>query len=130
MKKHSRLVWGVGGVATVSFLPGVLLAQATGSIGFGTLTDIINYALSITSLILPILFALAFIIFFWGLSKFILNSSGAPAEIAKGKSYMMWGILALFILVSARTLISMAANDLDVPGGAKIIPSLPGGKSN
>jgi hypothetical protein len=85
---------------------------------------VIGYALSILNLLLPILFALSFIIFFWGLSKFILSSSGSPADIQKGKNYMMWGILALFILVSARTLISLASNDLEF-GPAKTVPSLP-----
>ena len=40
-----------------------------------TFRDVIYYVLDIVRILTPILAALAFIVFFWGLSKFILNSS-------------------------------------------------------
>lgn len=118
----------------VYLVPFVVSAQATGnSGGFANLGAVLRYVMEILNLVLPILFAAAFIVFFWGLSKFILNSSGSPADITKGKSYMMWGILALFILVSARAIISMATAELEIGDktqNAKILPFLPGGRSN
>ena len=76
-----------------------------------TFYTLIQYILQLISIIGPILFSLAFIVFFWGLSKFILNS-GNPAEIKKGKEYMMWGILALFIMISFKAIIALVSGDV------------------
>ena len=78
--------------------------------------------LSIMGILIPILFFGAFIVFFWGLSKFILNS-GVPAEIQKGKNYMIWGVLALFILISFRTIIGLVTDEFGF-GDASVVPTL------
>ncbi|MFA5888994.1 MAG: hypothetical protein WCW47_01740 [Candidatus Paceibacterota bacterium] len=75
--------------------------------------DFIIYLKSITDLLIPILSALAFIVFFWGVSKFILNSN-KPEEIKNGRNYMMWGILVLFILLTFKTIIGLVSNDLGI----------------
>ncbi len=74
-------------------------------------SGVVSYLLQIINILNPILFTLAFLVFFWGLSKFIL-SSGNAADVAKGKSYMGWGILALFILLSFMAIINLVTNDL------------------
>jgi hypothetical protein len=89
-----------------------------------TFADVIQYILDIIFILIPILFALAFIVFFWGLSKFILSSSGNQADLKKGKDYMMWGILALFILVSFRAIIIMVSKEFEI-GDGKTYPQLP-----
>ncbi|MES2213485.1 MAG: hypothetical protein V4473_01430 [Patescibacteria group bacterium] len=101
-------------------------AQISGTQEMSDVRSVITYVLSITNILIPILFSGAFIVFFWGLSKFILNSNGSQAEIQKGKDYMLWGILALFVLVSARTILSLVANDLGI-GNGSVIPFLPTG---
>ena len=74
-------------------------------------SDIINYFLSIINILNPILFTLAFLVFFWGLSKFIL-SSGNKDEVAKGKDYMLYGIAALFILLSFMAILTLVSNNV------------------
>lgn len=73
----------------------------------------------------PILFSLSFVVFFWGLSKFVLNSD-SKEEIEKGKNYMVWAVLALFVLVSFRVIISFISSDLGL-GDSNITPSIPQG---
>ncbi len=90
-----------------------------------TLGATIKYIVSAIGLLVPVLFSLAFIVFFWGLSKFILHSD-SHENIEKGKSYMLWGILALFILLTFRTITSFIASDLGF-GPASAIPYLKGG---
>lgn len=72
---------------------------------------VVDYVLDLVNTLTPILFIIAFLIFFWGLSKFIL-SSGNTADIEKGRNYMLWGILALFILITFRAIISLVAGDV------------------
>ncbi len=86
-------------------------------------SNIILYAVYLIYLLIPILFIIAFLIFFWGLSKFIL-SSGNTADIEKGKTYMLWGILALFVLLTFRAIISLVSTDLGI-GDATVFPGLP-----
>lgn len=92
-----------------------------------TFSSTVSYIIDVLSVLVPILFALAFIVFFWGLSKFILNS-GSKADIEKGRSYMLWGILALFILISFRTIVGIISSDLDL-GNSQTIPFLPSNTS-
>jgi hypothetical protein len=51
------------------------------------------------TILIPILNFIAFLVFSWGIAKFIL-SAGDEKEIAKGKQFMIWGIIAIFVLVS------------------------------
>jgi SNF family Na+-dependent transporter len=88
---------------------------------------VIDYILELIYILIPILSILAFLLFFWGLSKFIL-SSGNTADIEKGRNYMLWGILALFILLSFRAIISLVSTDLGI-GDGTIQPELPTGRN-
>lgn len=102
-------------------------AFAIGAEG-STFKSVVNYVISILNLMVPIIFGVSLVVFFWGLSKFVINS-GNEAELSKGKNYMLWGILALFILFSYRTIVRLVVNDLEFgkggDGGA--IPTLPTG---
>ncbi len=49
--------------------------------------------------LIPIVFALILLYFFWGLMKFVMNS-GDEEERKKGKQMMIWGVVALFVASS------------------------------
>jgi hypothetical protein len=87
-----------------------------------TFKSIIIELVGIINILIPILVAFAFIFFFWGLSKFILGSDNKE-EIKRGQNYMLWGILALFILFSFRTLITFVINDLELGNDAPFLPT-------
>lgn len=53
---------------------------------------------SVLDLLIPIIFALALIFFFYGLAQFIRSVS--DKTIAEGKNKMIWGIIALFVMIS------------------------------
>jgi len=84
---------------------------------------IITEVMGIINLLVPILTSVAFVVFFWGLSKFILNSN-KPEEIKNGKSYMMWGVLVLFILLTFRVIVGFVSNELEIGGTTPVIPIL------
>ena len=102
--------------AIAFLLPSFLLAF---SLGQSTFKDIIDEILSIINTLIPIIISLAFIVFFWGLSKFILGSNN-QADINKGKQYMLWGIIAIFIMLTFKTIISLVATDLGIGDGTTI----------
>lgn len=123
MQTLKSFSWKVRFVGVGLFFPALALSASLLRAG-NTFRDVILYVLGIISVLTPILFTLAFLVFFWGLSKFIL-SSGNETEVAKGKSYMLWGILALFILLTFKSIISLVSNDLELTtGGARESGSL------
>jgi hypothetical protein len=49
-------------------------------------------------ILIPIVFTLAVVYFFWGLADFIRKAGGS--EVEEGKRKMIWGIIALFVMAS------------------------------
>lgn len=52
------------------------------------------------TIVIPIIFALAFIVFIWGVFKyFILHGSEEEAR-AEGRKFILWGLLGMALLFS------------------------------
>ena len=102
-----------------AFAQGVDLSKGTAS----NFKDVILYAKVLVDIASMILASLALLTFFWGLSKFILNSN-SPLEIKKGQKYMAWGIIALFILISFQAIITLVSTDLEFGGNGELVPQL------
>ena len=49
--------------------------------------------------IIVLLFAVALLVFFWGIVKFIAKNSDTTAR-EEGKKTMIWGIVGMFIMVA------------------------------
>ena len=63
-----------------------------------TLAHIANWAsCTLISYIIPLLFTLAVAGFIWGIVQYYLNPDNEEKR-KKGKSYMIWGIIALFVM--------------------------------
>ena len=56
--------------------------------------------------LIPLIIAIAVIGFLWGLAMFIFKA-GNDEEQKKARSIMIWGILALFVMVSVWGLVAM-----------------------
>ena len=68
----------------------------------------------LTDIVTPIvyfLFALAVIYFLWGMIKFIQNADDSDGR-KEGQSNMIWGVVGLFIMVSARGIIGVILSTL------------------
>ncbi|HEU0085427.1 MAG TPA: pilin [Candidatus Paceibacterota bacterium] len=76
--------------------PGTCSIAATGA----SLGDLMNYATClITKSVIPLIFSLAVLLFVWGVVQYVI--SGANEEQKdKGKNFMIWGIIALTVMVS------------------------------
>ena len=107
-------------------LPSITLAVDFNLAG-STFKEIILYVVGIVNSTIPILVSVAFIVFFWGLSKFIIGADN-DQEVKKGKEFMLWGILALFILISVRTILGLMSNEFDFGSTVKT-PFLPVSRS-
>ncbi len=92
----------------------------------GTFTTIICSLVDLLLMVLPILYGLAFLTFFWGLFKFIKNADNKD-EVSKGKDYMMWSVVVLFILLTFRIIISLISQEFEF-GNASLFPFLNDGE--
>ena len=104
-------------IAASALLPLFALAQSN------TVEGIISKIGSILALVIPILITLAVVYFFWGLVQYIGGDADKKSE---GRSHMIWGIIALFVMVSVFGLIRVVGNTFGVQqGGSVDIPIVP-----
>ena len=78
------------------FLPLLTFAATAQPTNFEGLIDIFINLITAT---IPVIISLALLYFFWGLAQFILNTGGGK-EQEEAKNVMLWGIIALFVMVS------------------------------
>lgn len=85
---------------------------AAGDNGLKTTTSIKETVNNFTNNVLTsattLLMTAAFVVFFYGVVRFIYDrSSGDDARLAKDKEAMLWGLLALFVMVSVWGIIKL-----------------------
>ena len=71
-----------------------------------------------------IVIALALLYFFWGLARFILNAGDEDAQKA-GKSIMLWGIIAFFVMVSVWGIVNFIGNAFNFDETTPELPNTP-----
>ena len=80
-----------------------------------SLTDLIRAVGSLINIALPILVAIALLVFFWGLVKFISRVGGDEKAVEEGRNTMIWGIIALFVMISVWGIIYFVKRELYIP---------------
>lgn len=102
-----------------SALPLVSLAAVSNITDVGTL--IIN---TINNVLVPVLFALAFIVFLWGaFQTFIVGANSDDAK-EKGKNLMLYGLIGFFVMVSIWGLVNILTGTVSF--GNSTAPTTPG----
>jgi hypothetical protein len=60
------------------------------------------------------LFAVAFVLFLWGIARYFLARGSNPTMVGEAKSHMLWGIVGMFIMFSVFGIMRLIANSLGV----------------
>lgn len=81
-----------------------------------TVTGLICKTSAIIIDIIPVLVALATLYFFWGLANWVLNSGDAE-KTKEGRTRMIWGLVALFFILSIGGVIALLMNTFFGGGG-------------
>ena len=73
---------------------------------------------------LPVITGFAVLVFFWGLAKFIFRLGGDEKAVEEGKKLMLWGLIALFILLSFMGILAFLYRDFGFgrPFGPPLLP--------
>lgn len=106
-------------IAALVLLPYVAYAQLTDT---GRLIDRVGYLIGRLTIVVG---AIALLVFFWGLVKFI-SKAGGETGIEEGKNIMKWGILALFVMISIWGIIRFMQSELNLRNFAPMQLQVPG----
>ncbi|MEI7765242.1 MAG: pilin [bacterium] len=83
-------------------------------VGAKKIGDILSYATClIGSSVIPLLFVLAVASFVWGVIQYVINSN-EESKRAKGRDFMIWGIIALVVMVSIWGLVGILRNTFGI----------------
>ncbi len=114
-----KIVYGV-----LAFAPMIALAAATGDQSLSGVSTLVTSIGAIIAKIIPLMFALAIVYFFWGLIEFI-RSAGDPKKAAEGKSIMIYGVIAIAVMVSIYGLVNWLAGTLGITQTSDINSLIP-----
>ncbi len=102
---------GVGSYGSgIGYIPNI------GSYGSG-ITGIAGTILYlINSVLVPLIFAVSFIVFLYGVASTYIFSHGEPAEVEKGHKVILWGLIGFVAMVSLWGLVNVVANTFGLNG--------------
>lgn len=61
----------------------------------------------INTVLVPLIFALAFIVFLWGVFQYFIAGAGDEEKRDAGKSLMIYGLIGFFVMVSVWGLVNL-----------------------
>ncbi len=81
----------------------------------------------INTVLVPLIFALAFIVFLWGVFTYFIAGGHDEEKRETGKSLMLWGIIGFFVMVSVWGLVNILKGTFslnnNVPDYAPTLPA-------
>lgn len=75
-----------------------------------TLSGVVDMFIDIGQRLIPFLGAVAFLLFVYGVAKFI-RSAGSEKELQNSKNFIIWGIVGLFVLMTVWGIISFLRSE-------------------
>ena len=95
----------------VLLLPTITFAKTLNEIG-DQLIGLIN------TLLVPLLFAVAFIVFIYGIAKTYIFSHGDSEAVGEGHKLILWGLIGFFVMVSVWGLVNILTGTISFSNNA------------
>ncbi len=108
-------------IAGLLVLPMVASAQSG---GYQNLDAAVNSIGGLIMKLIPLVIGAAVLVFLFGILKFVLASDAEDRTAAR--NYMIFGVIALFVMVSVWGLVNFFRNTLGVNGSVNTPPPAPG----
>ena len=109
-------------VATVVLTPVVALAQ------FGEINSFLNdISTFINSTLIPLVFAVALLVFIYGVFKYFILGGGDEGQREEGRNLMLYAIIGFVVMVSIFGIVNLIAGGLGLSDDEDIqnIPNVP-----
>lgn len=114
--KQRLLAHGLAAV-TALLVPSLTLAL--------TLYETYDIALTVIQDLIFVLIGAALLVFLWGIFKYFFASDDAGKKV--GRSYMLWGIIGLFVMVSIWGLVNMLRSSFRITDQPPTVPEVQSG---
>lgn len=105
-------------IAPLTFAtPLIASAQNAGinmSIIRGYSSSIINI---INNVFVPVIFAIAFLTFLWGVYKYFILGASEEKSREEGRNFVFWGIIGFVVILSVWGLVAIVGNTLNLTAG-------------
>lgn len=69
---------------------------------------------ALNTVVVPIIFALAFLVFVWGIINYFFLHPGDDTKRTEGKQFVLWGLLGLVVLFSVWGLVNLLLSTLGI----------------
>lgn len=119
---HMKKVGTLFGLSALALAPALALAQ------FGEINDFLGDISSfINGTLIPLLFALALLLFLWGVFSYFILGKTDETKREDGKQYMLWAVIGFVIMVSIFGVVNLIAGGLGFSDDEEIenIPNVP-----
>ncbi|TSD03385.1 MAG: Uncharacterized protein Athens071416_66 [Parcubacteria group bacterium Athens0714_16] len=117
LKKHKNIMKKIALVSSIFLAPLFLFAADS-----TTAETLIGKLQAWVEALVPIVMTLALLYFFYGLATYIMNA-GDESKAKEGKSIMIYGIIALFVMISVWGLVGFLQRTFGVT--ESISPTVP-----
>ncbi len=75
-----------------------------------------NILYIINSILVPMLFAISFIVFLYGIAQAYIFSRGDMTKVEEGHKLLLWGIIGFVVMISLWGLVNVVANTFGLHG--------------
>jgi len=79
---------------------------------FSSFQGLVYCAISFIRPLIPIVFALCVLAFFWGTARYIKTASDNPDDLNEAKNFLIYGLIGMFVAFSLWGLIGLMQNFL------------------
>lgn len=83
------------------------------------LTDLVGFI----NFLVPIIFAIAFIVFIWGVFRYFIQGAASEEQRDKGKQFVVWSLVGFFLMLSIWGIVNLLTNTLSFDDNTR--PCLP-----
>ena len=73
---------------------------------------IIHITVFIDRFIIPLLFAIAFLVFIFGVYNYFIVGGGDKEKRQEGRNYILWGVIALVVMIAVWGIVTLLINSL------------------
>ncbi|MGE5541377.1 MAG: pilin [Bacillota bacterium] len=110
----------LGFIGAAFALPYLAFAQINSAFDAGRIIiDLIN------NVAVPIVFALAFIVFIWGIFQYFIQGGHDEEKREGGKQLMLWGLIGFFVMVSVWGLVHVLTGTFNLNSNVPTYPTAP-----
>lgn len=127
---QSPCIQGLGNLSGQCFAPDGVSACVTSVSGSGVNQQwLVFYKDAIVSavndILVPVLMAIAFIVFLWGVYKYFIYGADNDTERETGRKFTLWGVIGFVVILSIWGLVNIVKTTILPAGASNVRPDYP-----